>query len=105
MQLLEKKKNQQILDTTENIECLCNLLKTVGKKLDVEKAQVCMYIRMYICTTYKCILQIIYSLISHYLFLELCINYIYQQVHRNILMYVHIYMHTCVHRKSPAVTM
>ena len=41
MQLLEKKKNQQILDTTENIECLCNLLKTVGKKLDVEKAQVC----------------------------------------------------------------
>ena len=42
VQLLEKKKNQQILDTTENIECLCNLLKTVGKKLDVEKAQVCM---------------------------------------------------------------
>ncbi|XP_065911089.1 eukaryotic translation initiation factor 4 gamma 2-like isoform X2 [Dysidea avara] len=38
-ELLEKKKHQQIVDTTENIECLCNLLKTVGKKLDVEKAQ------------------------------------------------------------------
>ena len=38
LQLLEKRK--RVVDMCENLECLCHLLTTVGKKLDTDKAKV-----------------------------------------------------------------
>lgn len=38
--LLEKKKKVQLKDMGEDLECLCQIMKTVGPKLDHEKARV-----------------------------------------------------------------
>lgn len=43
-QLLEKKKRVQLKDMGEDLECLCQIMKTVGPKLDHEKARVNMWI-------------------------------------------------------------
>lgn len=40
--LLDKKKNVQLKDMGEDLECLCQIMKTVGPKLDHEKARVSM---------------------------------------------------------------
>lgn len=40
LQLLERKRNQTVEDMGNNIECLCQFLTTVGKKLDTDKAKV-----------------------------------------------------------------
>ena len=39
-QLLEKKKKVPIHEMSENMECLCQIIRTVGKRLDHEKARV-----------------------------------------------------------------
>lgn len=39
-QLLNKKKRQTIKDMAEDLECLCQIMKTVGHRLDTEKAKV-----------------------------------------------------------------
>ena len=39
-QLLAKKKRQTIKDMAEDLECLCQIMKTVGHRLDTEKAKV-----------------------------------------------------------------
>lgn len=38
-QLLAKKKKSNVLDMAEDIECLCQIMNTVGKRLDVAKAE------------------------------------------------------------------
>lgn len=38
-QLLEKKKNTQIRDMAEDLECLCKIMSTVGPRLDTSKAK------------------------------------------------------------------
>lgn len=38
--LLDKKKRVQLKDMGEDLECLCQIMKTVGPKLDHEKARV-----------------------------------------------------------------
>lgn len=38
--LLEKKKRVQLKDMGDDLECLCQIMKTVGPKLDHEKARV-----------------------------------------------------------------
>lgn len=40
--LLDKKKKVQLKDVSEDLECLCQIMKTVGPKLDHEKAKVSM---------------------------------------------------------------
>ena len=40
-QLLEKKKTLSLADQAEDLECLCQIMKTVGKRLDKPKAKVC----------------------------------------------------------------
>lgn len=40
LQLLEKKKRVQLKDVGEDLECLCQIMRTVGPKLDHEKARV-----------------------------------------------------------------
>ena len=40
-QLLAKKKKANVSDMGEDIECLCQIMATVGKRLDVPKAKVC----------------------------------------------------------------
>lgn len=40
--LLDKKKKVQLKDMGEDLECLCQIMKTVGPKLDHEKARVSM---------------------------------------------------------------
>eukprot|EP00118_Oscarella_pearsei_P024992 m.307268 g.307268 ORF g.307268 m.307268 type:complete len:641 (+) comp42091_c0_seq1:607-2529(+) len=37
--LLEKKRHEHVADMSESIECLCSLLKVVGKQLDTPKAK------------------------------------------------------------------
>lgn len=39
-QLLEKKKRVQLKDMGEDLECLCQIMRTVGPRLDHEKAKV-----------------------------------------------------------------
>ncbi|XP_020893659.1 eukaryotic translation initiation factor 4 gamma 2 [Exaiptasia diaphana] len=39
-QLLDKKKRASVADTSEDMECLCYLMKTVGPRIDVPKAKV-----------------------------------------------------------------
>ena len=39
-QLLEKKKHVTITDMAEDLECLCQIMKTVGRRLDRDKARV-----------------------------------------------------------------
>jgi len=39
-QLLEKKKSFTVTDQAEDLECLCQIMKTVGKRLDTPKAKV-----------------------------------------------------------------
>ena len=39
-QLLEKKKNVHPKDLAEDLECLCQIMKTVGRRLDTNKAKV-----------------------------------------------------------------
>lgn len=41
LKLLEKKKRVQLKDMGEDLECLCQIMKTVGPKLDHDKAKVC----------------------------------------------------------------
>ena len=41
LQLLDKKKRATMADLSESMECLCYLMKTVGPKLDIPKAKVC----------------------------------------------------------------
>ncbi len=43
-QLLAKKKKTAISDMAEDIECLCQIMNTVGKRLDVPKAKVIIHI-------------------------------------------------------------
>lgn len=38
--LLDKKKKIHLKDTGEDLECLCQIMKTVGPKLDHAKARV-----------------------------------------------------------------
>lgn len=38
--LLDKKKKVHLKDMGEDLECLCQIMKTVGPKLDHEKARV-----------------------------------------------------------------
>ncbi|XP_070557334.1 eukaryotic translation initiation factor 4 gamma 2-like [Ptychodera flava] len=48
-QLLEKKKTQSIADMGEDLECLCKIMRTVGPRLDTEKAKALMdqyFVRM-----------------------------------------------------------
>lgn len=40
MKLLEKKKRVQLKDMGEDLECLCQIMRTVGPRLDHEKAKV-----------------------------------------------------------------
>lgn len=40
-QLLEKKKRVQLKDMGEDLECLCQIMRTVGPRLDHAKAKVC----------------------------------------------------------------
>lgn len=40
MQLLEKKRGLSLMDQAEDLECLCQIMKTVGKRLDTNKAKV-----------------------------------------------------------------
>lgn len=42
-QLLEKKKRVQLKDMGEDLECLCQIMRTVGPRLDHAKAKVCIY--------------------------------------------------------------
>ncbi|XP_070702534.1 eukaryotic translation initiation factor 4 gamma 2a [Pempheris klunzingeri] len=54
--LLEKKKNVQLKDMGEDLECLCQIMKTVGPKLDHDKAKSLMdqyFGRMQCLTTNK----------------------------------------------------
>lgn len=39
-QLLEKKKNIPLGDMSEDLECLCHLMRTIGRRLDTSKAKV-----------------------------------------------------------------
>jgi len=39
-QLLEKKKNTPLRDMAEDLECLCQIIRTVGPRLDSHKARV-----------------------------------------------------------------
>lgn len=39
-QLLEKKKNVPVKDMAEDLECLCQIIRTVGRRLDTPKAKV-----------------------------------------------------------------
>ncbi len=39
-QLLEKKKHVQVQDTSEDLECLCQIMRTVGHRLDTDRARV-----------------------------------------------------------------
>lgn len=39
-QLLEKKKNSNVNDMIEDLECLCQIMKTVGRRLDTKPAKV-----------------------------------------------------------------
>lgn len=41
-QLLEKKRTLSLADQAEDLECLCQIMKTVGKRLDTPKAKVVM---------------------------------------------------------------
>ena len=41
-QLLEKKKNTPLRDMEEDMECLCQIIRTVGPRLDTPKAKVCL---------------------------------------------------------------
>lgn len=38
-QLLEKKKNIPLVESAEDLECLCQIMKTVGRRLDTPKAK------------------------------------------------------------------
>ncbi|ESO83290.1 hypothetical protein LOTGIDRAFT_133686 [Lottia gigantea] len=38
-QLLEKKKNTPVLDMAEDLECLCQIMRTVGPRLDTSRAK------------------------------------------------------------------
>lgn len=40
VKLLEKKKKVQLKDMGEDLECLCQIMKTVGPKIDHAKARV-----------------------------------------------------------------
>lgn len=40
LKLLEKKKRVQLKDMVEDLECLCQIMRTVGPRLDHEKAKV-----------------------------------------------------------------
>lgn len=40
LQLLEKKRQQTVADMAESVECLSHLMRTVGRKMDTEKAKV-----------------------------------------------------------------
>lgn len=39
-QLLEKKKRVRLVDMAEDLECLCQIMKTVGRRLDNDRAKV-----------------------------------------------------------------
>ena len=39
-QLLEKKRHTQMRDMGEDLECLCQIMRTVGSRLDTDKAKV-----------------------------------------------------------------
>jgi len=39
-QLLEKKRGLSLSDQAEDLECLCQIMKTVGKRLDTPQAKV-----------------------------------------------------------------
>jgi len=38
-QLLEKKKNSQLKDMSEDLECLCQIMRTIGPRIDTTKAR------------------------------------------------------------------
>jgi len=38
-QLLEKKKNSQLRDMSEDLECLCQIMRTIGPRIDTPKAR------------------------------------------------------------------
>lgn len=44
--LLEKKKRVQLKDMGEDLECLCQIMRTVGPRLDHERAKVCVLLTM-----------------------------------------------------------
>jgi translation initiation factor 4G len=47
-QLLEKKTTiQDVQDMGEDFECLCKILRTVGRALDHDKARVCYFVSLY----------------------------------------------------------
>lgn len=54
-QLLEKKKNVPVKDMAEDLECLCQIIRTVGRRLDTPKAKVslsysfCSDLHIFIC--------------------------------------------------------
>ena len=39
-QLLEKKKRVALRDMAEDLECLCQIMRTVGRRLDKDRAKV-----------------------------------------------------------------
>ncbi|XP_033117991.1 eukaryotic translation initiation factor 4 gamma 2-like [Anneissia japonica] len=41
-QLLDKKKHESISDRAEDLECLCQIMKTIGRRLDTNKAKALM---------------------------------------------------------------
>ncbi|XP_071956220.1 eukaryotic translation initiation factor 4 gamma 2-like [Antedon mediterranea] len=41
-QLLDKKKHESIADRAEDLECLCQIMKTIGRRLDTKKAKALM---------------------------------------------------------------
>lgn len=40
LQLLEKRRRRPVVDLAEDLECLCQIMKTCGKVLDKPKAKV-----------------------------------------------------------------
>lgn len=57
VKLLEKKKRVQLKDMGEDLECLCQIMRTVGPRLDHEKAKVTRLEQHFKFTTccYSCI--------------------------------------------------
>lgn len=46
-QLLEKKKNAKLKDMSEDLECLCQIMRTIGPRIDTAKARVSRHRRIH----------------------------------------------------------
>lgn len=46
-QLLAKKKRHALQDVAQDLECLCQIMRTVGRRLDTDKAKVTFYFTLY----------------------------------------------------------